>query len=132
MKRAHYHAVYKLQYHLVLVTKYRQKCLSPEILTYLEKVFTQLCIQWEIELKEFGGESDHVHLLLDCHPSLELGKLINNLKTVSSRYVRRDFATHLNRYLWEGGLWTRAYYVSSVGGAPLEVVKTYIENQRKR
>lgn len=131
MKRAHYHAVYSLKYHLVLVTKYRKRCLTPEILDYLNSVFLDLCEKWEIELKEFGGEEDHAHLLLDCHPSLELGKLINNLKTVSSRYVRKHYGEHLNKYLWKGGLWTRAYYISSVGGAPIETVKKYIEGQGK-
>ncbi len=131
MKRSHYHTVYSLQYHLVLVTKYRKKCLSPEILTYQKHVFSDLCDKWEIELKEFGGEADHVHMLLDCHPSLELGKLINNLKTVSSRYTRKHYSAHLNKYLWKGGLWTRAYYIGSIGGAPLDVVKKYIEDQGK-
>ena len=82
-------------------------------------------------MKEFGGEPDHVHLLIECHPTLELGKLINNLKTVSSRMVRKNHKDHLNKYLWGGGLWARAYYISSVGGAPLAVVKKYIENQGK-
>jgi len=123
MKRAHHHVKYDLQYHLVLVTKYRKKCLTPEILEFQEKVFSDLCKKWQIELKEFGGESDHVHLLLDCHPTLELGKLINNLKTVSSRYTRKHYSDHLNKFLWKGGLWARAYYICSVGGAPLEVIK---------
>ena len=132
MKRSHYHTTYDLKYHLVLVTKYRKKCLSPEILDYLEHVFRDLCEKWEIELLEFGGEADHVHLLLNAHPSLEIGKLVNNLKTVSSRYTRKNHFDHINRYIWGGGLWTRAYYISSVGGAPLSTIKKYIENQGKR
>jgi len=131
MKRAHHHVKYNLQYHLVLVTKYRKKCLTPEILNYLNSVFHELCLKWEIELKEFSGEPDHVHLLIDCHPSLEIGKLINNLKTVSSRYTRKHYLEHLNLYLSGGGLWTRAYYISTIGNAPLDVIKTYIENQGK-
>ena len=131
MKRAQYHARYDRLYHLVIVTKYRKKCLSPEIRAFQKPVYLDLCDTWEIELKEFGGESDHVHLLLDCHPTLELGKLINNLKTVSSRYTRKHYSAHLNKYLWKGGLWTRAYYICSDGGAPLDVIKKYIEDQGK-
>jgi len=132
MKRSHHHTVYKLQYHLVLVTKYRVKCLSKEILESLHNKFESLCEKWQIEMKEFGGEDDHVHLLIDCHPSLEIGKLVNNLKTVSSRHIRNEYKQHVDKYLWNGGLWTRAYYISSVGGAPLETVKEYINKQGKR
>ena len=131
MKRSHHHTVYSLQYHLVLVTKYRRKCLNEKIRVSLKEKFLHLCQKWEIELSEFGGEEDHVHLLLDCHPSLEIGKLVNNLKTVSSRYIRKEYKEHINKYLWNGGLWTRAYYISSVGGATMETIKKYIENQQQ-
>ena len=131
MKRSHHHTVYSLQYHLVLVTKYRRKCLNEKIRDSLKEKFLHLCRKWEIELSEFGGEDDHVHLLLDCHPSLEIGKLVNNLKTVSSRHIRKEYKEHIDKYLWNGGLWTRAYYISSVGGAPIETIKKYIENQQQ-
>lgn len=131
MKRSYHHTVYNLKYHLVFVTKYRKKCLSPEILDYLNTVFKDLCGKWDIELEEFGGEKDHIHILLNCHPSLELSKMVNNFKTVSSRYTRKYYSDHLNTYLWKGGLWSRAYYISTVGGAPIETIKRYIENQGK-
>jgi len=131
MKRSHHRTVYNLQYHLVLVTKYRRKCLTAEIRETLKEKLEHLCGKWEIELKEFGGEDDHIHLTLDCHPSLEIGKLVNNLKTVSSRFVRKNFKAHIDKYLWNGGLWTRAYYICSVGGAPIDTIKKYIEKQGK-
>ena len=129
MKRSHHHTVYNLQYHLVLVTKYRRKCLNEKIRVSLKEKFLHLCQKWEIELSEFGGEEDHVHLLLDCHPSLEIGKLVNNLKTVSSRHIRKKYKKYIDKYLWDGGLWTRAYYISTVGEAPIETIKKYIEKQ---
>ena len=55
--------------------------------------------KWEIELSKFGGEEDHVHLLLDCHPSLKIGKLVNNLKTVSSRHIRKKYKKYIDKYL---------------------------------
>ena len=89
MKRSHHYTVYSLQYHLVLVTKYRRKCLNEKIRAFLKEKFLCLCQKLEIDLKKFSGEDNHIHLLLDCYPSLEIGKLVNNLKTVSSRNIRK-------------------------------------------
>lgn len=130
-KKTHWHCVYELNYHLVLVTKYRKRCLSPKILDYLKNVFENLCEKWEIELSEFNGEADHVHLLLKTHPSTTMSKLINNLKTVSSRLLRRDFENHLSKYYYKSVLWTRAYYLATTGGASVDTIRKYIENQGK-
>ena len=127
--RGHFHAVYCLNYHLVLVTKYRKKCLQKNQLEFLEQEFERLLIQWDCKLLEFGGEEDHVHLLFETHPSMDLSKLINNLKTVTSRLIRKKYPTHLKKYYWKPVFWTRAYCLISAGGASIEVIKTYIENQ---
>jgi len=128
--KSHYHCVYNLKYHLVLVTKYRKKCFTAEMLQRLEQICKNLCTMWEIELIEFGGEADHAHLLLDMHPNIMPSKFINNLKTVSSRLLRKEFALHLQQYYWKPTLWTRAYCLISAGGAPLDIIKTYIQNQQ--
>ena len=127
--RGHFHAVYALNYHLVLVTKYRKKCLQKEHLDFLKAEFERLLIEWDCRLIEFGGEEDHVHLLFEAHPAMDLSKLINNLKTVTSRLIRKTFPTHLKKYYWKPAFWTRAYCLISAGGATLEVVKKYVENQ---
>ncbi|MBT8763063.1 IS200/IS605 family transposase [Desulfohalobiaceae bacterium Ax17] len=132
MKRAHYHAVYDLKYHLVLVTKYRNPVLSDQILKRLKEILVALCDKWDVQLLEFNGEKDHVHLLIDAHPSLELSRFINNIKTVTSRKVRKEFAQELAKYYWKPLLWTRAYFIATTGGAPLEVIKQYIEKQGKK
>jgi putative transposase len=124
-----WHCVYDLQYHLVLVTKYRKKCFTPEILEYLKQVFEELCKKWEIELKEFGGEEDHIHLLISAHPNTALSVLVNNLKTVSSRLVRKKYSQHLAKYYWKPILWTRSYCLISTGGATIEVIERYIKKQ---
>ena len=129
MKRAHHHAVYDLKYHLVFVTKYRRKAFNKTILIRMEEIVDNICKKWDIELIEFGGEADHIHILISGHPSFELSKFINNLKTVSSRYIRKEFSTHLSQFYWKPYLWSRAYFVCSSGGAPLAVIKKYIENQ---
>ncbi|TDJ08206.1 MAG: IS200/IS605 family transposase [Deltaproteobacteria bacterium] len=130
--RSHFHCVYNLQYHLVLVTKYRKKCFSKPILIRLEEISQSICEKWACELVEFGGEADHIHLLLTCHPAMQMSKFINNLKTVSSRLIRKEFSCHLQSYYWKPILWTRAYCLLTTGGANIETIKNYIENQGKR
>ena len=129
--RAHHHCVYSIHFHLVLVTKYRHKCFTKAMIERLQSIFTSLCNIWDCELLEFGGEPDHVHLLLALHPNVTPSKFVNNLKTVSSRYLRKEFAAHLRRFYWKPVLWTRAYCLISAGGAPLEVIKSYVANQEK-
>lgn len=127
--KSHYHCVYKLTYHLVLVTKYRKKCLTGEMLDRLKAIVANLCQKWEIELLEFNGESDHVHLLLAMHPNIMPSKFVNNLKTVTSRLLRKEFSNHLDEYYWQPVLWTRAYCLLTTGGATIETIRKYIENQ---
>lgn len=123
------HAVYLIKLHVVFVTKYRRKTLTYELLDYLEAAFKDILSAWRCNLLEFGGESDHVHLLIDVHPALELSVLINNLKTASARRARNRFADHIARFYTRPMFWHRAYFVSSVGGATLETVKAYVEAQ---
>jgi len=129
LSKSHYHAVYQLHYHLVLVTKYRHRCITAPMLIRLREIFNEQCANWSIELLEFNGEEDHVHLLLNAHPSLDLSKLINSMKTVSSRLLRKEFANHLSKYYWKPVFWTRAYCLLTCGGAPLDIIKKYIEKQ---
>ncbi|WOE29119.1 IS200/IS605 family transposase [Acinetobacter towneri] len=129
--KSHYHCVYKLTYHLVLVTKYRKKCLSNEMLNRLEEIVKKNCTDWEIDLIEFKGEADHVHILLDMHPNIMPSKFINNLKTVSSRLIRKEFEEELKPYYWKPVLWTRAYCLLTTGGATIDVIREYIQKQKR-
>lgn len=128
-RKSHYHAVYNIKYHLVLVTKYRRPCFTKKMLERLEAICREQCEHWGLELIEFGGESDHVHLLLDAHPAIDMSKFINSLKTVTSRLIRKEFEVQLKKYYWKPVLWTRAYCLISAGGAPLSILQEYIENQ---
>jgi len=130
MKRSHNSCVYKLTHHLVLVTKCRNKCLTNEFLIWLEKEVRRLLELNDCELIEFNGESDHVHALISVHPSVAPANLINSIKTVTSRMSKKHFGEHLKKYYWgTTALWNRSYCLLSVGGAPLEVLKKYIEDQ---
>ena len=123
------HAVYNLKLHVVFVTKYRRKTLKNDLLDYLKFAFAEILAAWRCELIEFGGEEDHIHMLISIHPALDISALINNLKAASARRARNRFGEHLAAFYWKPLFWHRAYFVSSVGGATLEVVKEYVERQ---
>lgn len=123
------HAVFNIKLHIVLVTKYRRRTLTPKLLEYLEIAFTEVLAAWRCKLLEFGGEPDHVHLLIDIHPALDISVLINNLKTASARRARNRFGAHLAPFYSKPLFWHRAYYVGSVGGATLETVRAYVDAQ---
>ena len=114
----------------MLVTKYRKKYLSFEIRKRLNEICKNLCKKWDVNILEFRGEEDHIHLLLSMHPNIMPSKLINSLKTVTSRLVRKEYKKHFAKYYWIPKLWTRAYCLVSAGGASLDVLKKYIEKQQ--
>lgn len=128
--RKNRHSCYKLTYHLVVVTKYRNKVITNEILKRLEEIFKDIMENsWKCEVFEFNGESDHIHVLFSAPPQVELAKLINNLKTVSSRRIRKEFSEHVSKYYWKPYFWSNSYLILSTGGATIEVIKKYIQEQ---
>ena len=130
--KSHYNSIYRLTYHfVVLVTKNGRKCFAGAMLDRLKEIITNLCQKWEVELLEFQGASDHVHLLLDMHPNIMPSKFIKNLKTVTSRLMRKEFAEHLAEFYWKPVLWTRAYCLLTTGGATIDTIRQYIEKQER-
>ena len=125
-----YHFVYNLQYHLVLVTKYRRKCITAPLLARLKEILAATTAKWGGELIECNGEADHVHLLISLSPTVQLSIFVNNVKTVSSRLIRKDFGRELARWYRQPVFWSRSYCIISCGGAPLSVLRQYIEQQQ--
>lgn len=123
-----HHSVFRLHYHLVLITKYRKKVLTKQMLAFLEDHFRYVLIRWKCALVEFSGEADHAHLLFEARPNLRLSDLVNNLKTTSSRRLRNEFSSYLRQYYWKPVFWHRAYCIISAG-APLDILRQYIQNQ---
>ena len=123
--------VHNLHAHLVFTTKYRRGALTDPILTRCHEIMTAVCQDFDAELREFNGETDHVHLLVHYPPTVTLSRLVNSLKGVSARYLRQEFQAHLTRYLWGDHLWSPSYFAGSCGGAPLAVIKEYIERQQR-
>ncbi|MBF0206132.1 MAG: IS200/IS605 family transposase [Oligoflexia bacterium] len=122
--------VFKNFIHLVFITKYRHDVLTEPMLTRLKQIFEETCLQMDAELLEFGGEADHCHLLVCCPPKLAVANLVSKLKGKSSYFLREEFWSQIKNKLWGNHFWTPSYCVVSAGGAPLEIIKKYIENQR--
>jgi putative transposase len=123
------HAVYSLRLHIVFVTIYRRKTLTPAMLEVLREVFRETLRGWRCTLIEFGGEADHVHLLVAIHPALNISTLINNVKSASSRRMRNQFSDHLRTFYGKPYFWHRAYYVGSVGNGSWETIKQSVASQ---
>jgi putative transposase len=124
-----FHCTYALQYHLVIVTKYRTKCLTAAMLQDLKAICQKQLELKEGALLEFNGAADHLHLLIELPPKAAISMLVNSLKTVSARLLRRDYGEQLVRFFFKPVLWSRSYFVASCGGAPLAIVKQYIQQQ---
>ncbi len=122
------HSISDLQIHLVCVTKYRRKILNAESLAVIETSFIEVARKMDFQILEFNGESDHVHALVEYPPKLSISQMVNALKGVSSR--RYGQAGHPKPF-GKDALWSPSYFVSSVGGAPIEVLKQYIREQEK-
>jgi putative transposase len=122
-------AVSDLKAHLVLTTKYRRKVFTGEILQRLHEIFHDLCQKWNCKLVEFNGEADYIHVLFQYYPQMDLCKFVNNVKSVSSRRIRSEFADHISKIYWKDVLWNESYFIASCGGVTVSVLRQYIENQ---
>lgn len=122
-------SVSDLKVHLVLVTKYRRKAFTAEMLRRLNTIVEDLLEKWDCKIIEFNGEEDHIHTLFQYHPDVELSKLVNNLKSVSSRKLRQEFTEHLENFYWKDVFWSGSYFVASCGGVTVSTLRKYIEAQ---
>jgi putative transposase len=128
------HSVYSLTAHLVFVCKRRGQVLNDERLIFLRDVFDKVLDDFESELLEFNGENDHVHLLISYPPKHSISALVNSLKGVSSRRLKEQFPEIES--FWsvaksKNSLWSPSYFASSTGGASIEVLKRYIQEQNR-
>ena len=124
------HSVFLLYYHLVLVTEYRSKVIDDAISNRLKEIFEKIQSNYNITLQEWNHDKDHVHILFKAHPNSELSKFINAYKSASSRLIKKEFPEIMQK-LWKGHFWSRSYCLLTTGGAPIEVIKKYIETQGK-
>lgn len=122
------HSVFKLSYHLVLVIKYRRKVIDDDISKRLKEIFEYISPKYNVTLEEWNHDTDHVHLLFRGSPNTEISKFLNDYKSASSRLIKKEYPL-IKKQLWKEYFWSRSYCLLTTGGAPIEVVRKYIESQ---
>ena len=124
------HCVFAIHAHLVFVTKYRRGVFKQEHMNSLETILRSVCTDFDAQLVEFNGEVDHVHLLINYPPKVALSTLVNSLKGVSSRMLRKEFGDFHPWLKRRGVLWSPSYFAASCGGVPIAILRQYIEQQQ--
>lgn len=126
------HSAFEIYYHITFQVKYRHNCITADMLARMESIFRDTLTKWRSSLVEFSGEADHIHMVIETHPSLNLSQLVANLKTVSSRYLRKEYQEHLSKYFWKPYFWSKSYGVKSISrGVDLTKIIEYVRNQEK-
>ena len=125
------HAVYNCAYHMIWCPKYRRKVFTEPMLNRLEEIMRDKCSEVDAQLIEFNGETEHVHLLVSFPAKVSISELVRLLKGVSSRLIRKEFWDEIKNKLWGNHFWSPSYCAVSAGGAPLEIIKKYIEDQNR-
>ncbi len=125
------HSVFLLHYHLVLVVKYRRRVFNNAISNRAKDIFEYIAPQYNISLEEWNHDVDHVHILFRAHPNTEISKFINAYKSASSRLLKKEFP-EIRQKLWEEYFWSQSFCLLTTGGAPIEVIRKYIESQGQK
>lgn len=124
------HSCFILQYHIVLVTKYRHPVLTDKVRDAVYMKIHEIASQKDINILELNGEADHIHMLIEAKPQISPGELVNVLKTQTSRYARKLYGdTILKKYYWKPYFWSDSYFIASVSENTLQTVQNYIKNQ---
>lgn len=127
------HAVYLLQYHLVVVTKYRHPVIDGDVKDRLISLSHEIIEEhWKGEILEINMDHDHIHILFEISPQTQLSKLINNYKTVTSRLIRKEFSEELRPYYEKPYFWSDTYFISSVSDTSRKTIEQYIQAQGKK
>lgn len=119
--------VFRCTFHVVWCTKYRRKLLTQEVEARLKEIAAEVAAETRCTIREMEGDLDHFHMLVDCDPQFGVHRFVKAVKGRSSRLLRKEFSPLRTRV---PTLWTNSYFVATVGGAPLAVIKQYIENQK--
>ena len=125
------HSVFMLQYHLVLVTKYRKRVINDTISVRLREIFDYIASNYNISVEEWNHDEDHVHILFRAHPNSELSKFINAYKSASSRLIKKEIPS-LRNHLWKEMFWSRSFCLITTEGVSADVIRRYIQTQGEK
>jgi len=133
MLRHNRHSIYDLEYQLVAVTKYRHPVLNEEVTARLLEISRRLLEEdWPCKISEINTSSDHIHILFEAPPQVQLSKLVNNYKTVTSRLLRKEFSEFLSKYYWKPYFWSMSYFIATVSERTHDAVLSYVKNQDRK
>jgi len=125
------HSVFSLNYHLILVIKYRRKVISEKIKQRLIEIFEYICGNYNISAIEINSDLDHLHVLFKAHPNSELSKFINAYKSATSRLIKKEFP-EIKDSLWADSFWSKSFFLATTGGVTLDTLRQYIETQGEK
>lgn len=125
------HSVFSLNYHLILVIKYRRKVISEKIKQRLIEIFEYICGNYNISAIEINSDLDHLHVLFKAHPNSELSKFINAYKSATSRLIKKEFP-EIKAQLWADSFWSKSFFLATTGGVTLDTIKQYVETQGEK
>ena len=125
------HSVYLLYYHLILVVKYRRKVFDEAVSLRAKEIFSYIAPSYGITLEEWNHDEDHVHVMFRAKPATEISRFINAYKSASSRLLKKEYPEIRNK-LWKEYFWSRSFCLITAGGAPIEVIREYIESQGEK
>ena len=125
------HSVYLLYYHLIMVVKYRRKVIDSQVSDRAKEIFEYIAPRYGIVLEEWNHDQDHVHVMFRAEPKSELSKFINAYKSASSRLIKKEYP-QIREKLWKEAFWSQSFCLLSAGGAPIEVIRSYIESQGEK
>ena len=124
------HCVFAMHAHLIFVTKYRRSVFDGDAIERLSQHFQRVANDFEARVVECNGEENHIHLLVEYHPKISISSLVRSMKGVSSRMLRQE-RPDIAQHYWKNQLWSPSYFAASCGGAPLEIIKQYVEQQNR-
>ena len=125
------HSFFLLYYHLILVVKYRRKAFDDTVSDRAKEIFSYIAPGYGIEVDEWNHDGDHIHVMFRAQPKSELSKFINAYKSASSRLLKKEFPA-IRKKLWEETFWSQSFCLITAGGAPIEVIRKYIETQGEK
>ena len=125
------HSVFLLYYHLIMVTKYRRKVIDDDISARGKEIFEYIAPNYGIILEEWNYDKDHVHVMFRAQPKTAISKFINAYKSASSRLLKKEYP-EIREKLWKGAFWSQSFCLLTAGGAPVELIRRYIESQGEK
>lgn len=124
------HSEFLLNYHLIMVVKYRRKVIDDSISERLKEIFEYISPSYNITMKEWNHDKDHVHVLFTAHPNTAISKFLNAYKSASSRLIKKEYP-EIREQLWKEQFWSQSFCLITTGGVTTDMIQQYIESQGK-